>query len=115
MYIVAPPCRPSGSAPGTRYVQVAAQAAKRLHQEPLRIGPEPVASSGGGGCRHGLCCGAGVDDLHLAGLGLFGHRDGDGEHAVRVGGGDVVAVQALPEEQTIGEVLDLLVDTNGRR
>jgi hypothetical protein len=40
-----------------------------------------------------------VGDLDLTGLGLGDHRDGDGERAAFVGGRDLVAIEALPEEQ----------------
>ena len=45
-----------------------------------------------------------VEDLDLAGLGLLRHGDGDREHAVLAGGGEVVTVQALPEEQLTAEL-----------
>jgi hypothetical protein len=45
-----------------------------------------------------------VPDLDLAGVGLLSDRDGEGEHTDVVVGGDVVALQALPQEQLAGEV-----------
>ena len=45
-----------------------------------------------------------VGDLDLAGLGLLGDGDGEREHAVFVGGADVVTVQALAEEQLAAEL-----------
>jgi hypothetical protein len=47
------------------------------------------------GCLHGLHAASGVGYLDLAGLGLFGHRDG--------------------RERTMGEFLDLLVDAKRPR
>ena len=54
---------------------------------------------GDGACGDGLDDVACVGDLDLAGLGFLGDGDGQCEHAVFVGGGDVVAVEALSEEQ----------------
>ena len=45
-----------------------------------------------------------VGDLHLAGFGLFGHGDGDGEHTVVVDGADVVPVEAFAQEQLTAEL-----------
>ena len=44
-----------------------------------------------------------VGDLDLAGLGLLGDGDGQGEHAIFVGGAQVVSVEALSEEQLAAE------------
>jgi hypothetical protein len=45
-------------------------------------------------------------DLDAAGLGGLVHRDGQGEHAGGVVGGDVLGVEGLAEEDLPGETLD---------
>src|SRR5690606_19662921 len=45
-------------------------------------------------------------DGHLAGTCGLGHRDGDGEHAVAVVGGDVRGVEVVAEEELAGERSD---------
>ena len=45
-----------------------------------------------------------MGDLDLAGLGLFGDGDGQGEHTIFVGGAEVVTVEALSEEQLAAEL-----------
>ncbi len=52
-------------------------------------------SGGGGGRLDGLGHASDVGDLDLAGFGLFGHGDGDGQHTVVVDGADVVPVEAF--------------------
>ena len=42
--------------------------------------------------------GVAAGDLDAAGLGLLADRDGQGEHAGRVVGGDVLGVQGLAQE-----------------
>src|SRR5579863_5409662 len=63
--------------------------------------PPPAPSAGplGGDGLLGVAAG----DLDVAGLGRLVHRDGQGEHAGRVVGGDVVGVQSLAEEDLPGE------------
>lgn len=71
--------------------------------EPLR-GPGTGSSDGENWCRDGFNHASCVGDLDLAGLGLFGDGDGEGEHTVLVVGGDLLAVQALSEEQPTAEL-----------
>jgi hypothetical protein len=68
------------------------------------VGPGAGFSHGDGWCRDGCNHASSVGDLDLAGLGLLGDGDGQGEHPVLVGGADVVTVEAFPEEQLAAEV-----------
>jgi hypothetical protein len=81
-----------------RGIVVAIHSTKRLPRGAASFGQEPGSLRGDGGCREGRQLAFCVGDLDLAGLGLLGYGDGCREHAVLVRGGDVLAVQALPEE-----------------
>jgi hypothetical protein len=59
--------------------------------------PGDGCSGGDRGCLDGLRHASYVGDVDLVGFGLFGHRDGDGEHSVMVNGVDVVTVQAFAQ------------------
>ncbi len=59
---------------------------------------------GDGACGDGLNDVSGVGDLDLAGLGLLGDGDGQGQHTILVGGAEVVTVEALAEEQLAAEL-----------
>jgi len=62
------------------------------------LGPGASSLRGDAGCHEGWQLAYCVGDLDLVGLGLLGYGDGYREHAVLVRGGDVLAVQAFPEE-----------------
>jgi hypothetical protein len=62
------------------------------------------SAGAGRGCLDGLGHASYVGDLDLAGFGLLGYGDGDGEHTVVVDGVDVVTVQALAQEQLAAEL-----------
>src|SRR5436190_8485178 len=68
------------------------------------VGPGVSSSHGDGWCRDGFNHVSSVGDLDLAGLGLLSDRDGEGKHTVLVVGSDVIAVQALAEEQLPAEL-----------
>ena len=69
---------------------------------PLDLRRSPLLGDGTGDDR--LSYIGGVGDLDPAGLGLVGDGDRQAEHAVFVGGADVVTVEAFPEEQLTAEV-----------
>src|SRR5688572_1685524 len=75
----------------------------RLATEPGRCTPSWFLL-GDGACCDGLNHISGVSDLDLAGLGLLGHGDGQGEHPILVGGAEVVTVETLAEEQLAAEL-----------
>ena len=77
---------------------------KRLSAEPLRRAGEPKPLHGDGWCGDGFNHVSWVGDLDLAGLGLLSDGDGESKHTVLIVGSDVIAVQALAEEQLTAEL-----------
>ena len=91
--------------PDTEGVGPSFNADLRRPGSPLsRAATPPRFLFGDGACDDGLDDVSGVGDLDLAGLGLLGDGDGQGEHTVLVAGAEVVTVEALAEEQLAAEL-----------
>src|SRR6478672_5566701 len=86
-------------------VEMPGPATKRAGGTVRFLGAAGWCSAGAGrGCLDGLGHASYVGDLDLAGFGLLGYGDGDGEHTVVVDGADVVTIQALAQEQLAAEL-----------